>query len=120
MDILFTQEEIAEPVSLLHEYSHPRDDHHGSHAALWLCENGSHLTQSWFNQKIFTILNRDFRGHSPHTGGAIFFTGLGLSEMIIQAISHWSPAAWKIYIQENPRICTEQQLAIIQLHLPPP
>jgi len=42
--------------------------------------------------------------YSARAGGATFFTSLGLSEDIIQAIGRWSSKAWKIYIQDNPSV----------------
>jgi hypothetical protein len=63
------------------------------------------------------ILDRRYGGHSPRTGYTTFLASLGVSESIIQVVSHWSSEAWKIYIRENPAIRVEQQLAAIQLHL---
>ncbi|KAJ7900796.1 hypothetical protein B0H13DRAFT_2336396 [Mycena leptocephala] len=40
-DILFTEQEIADPVSLLHQYVGKRDVLHGARAALFLREDGS-------------------------------------------------------------------------------
>ena len=63
------------------------------------------------------ILNHLFEGHSPQAGGATFYASLGLFEDIIQALGRWSFKAWKIYIQDNPTIYAELQLAAIHLHL---
>jgi hypothetical protein len=46
-------------------------------------------------------------------GYATFLASLGISEMIIQAVGHWSSEAWKIYIWENPAIRFKLQLASI-------
>jgi hypothetical protein len=43
-DILFTSQEIANPVSLLQNYVKLRDAVHGGRAALFIRENGSHPT----------------------------------------------------------------------------
>lgn len=117
-DILFIQQEVANPVTLLREYIALRDHHHGVRAALWLRENGSHPTRSWFDGRFHAIVNRDFGGHSARAGGATFFAGLGLSESIIQALGRWSSSAWKTYIWENPSIRVEQELAAIRLRGP--
>jgi hypothetical protein len=116
-DILFTSQEIANPVSLLQDYVKCRDAVHGGRAALFIRENGSHPTRSWFDAKFFKVLNRSFGGHSPRAGGATFYASLGLSEDIIQALGRWSSKAWKFYIQDNPTIRAELQLAAIRLHL---
>ena len=118
-DILFTRQEVADPVTLLAEYVALRDTRHGAHSALFLREDGSHPTRSWFDSKFLTVLDRRFGGHSPRAGGATFYAGLGVSESIIQALGRWSSAAWKIYIREHPLIRAEQQLAAIRLRLPP-
>jgi hypothetical protein len=114
-DILFTSQTIADPVGLLHMYTMKCDSLHGSRAALWLRQDGSHPTRSWFDKKFFAILSHDFGGHSPRAGGTTFLAALGLSESVIQAIGQWSSAAWKIYIQENPTIHAEQELATVCL-----
>jgi hypothetical protein len=90
-----------------------RDNLHGVHAALFLWEDGSHLTRSWFDSRFFTLLGHDYGGHSPRAGGATFLASLGLSEDVIQAIGQWSSAAWKIYIRDNPTMRAEQQLATL-------
>jgi hypothetical protein len=94
-----------------------RDIVYGGRAALFIYENGSHPTQSWFESKFFTILDCSFGGHSPYTGGATFYTSLGLFKNIIQALSRWSSNTWKIYVYENPTIHAELQLAAIHLCL---
>ncbi|KAF5383038.1 hypothetical protein D9615_004923 [Tricholomella constricta] len=101
-EILFTAQESADPVSLLREYATRRDRIHGSRPALFLREDGSHPTRSWFDRRFFALLGRDFGGHSPRAGGATFYASLGLSEDVIQALGRWSSAAWKIYIRDNP------------------
>lgn len=114
--ILFTWQEVADPVSLLHKYVVLCDGHHGAHTALFLCEDGWNTTHSWFDSKFFAVLGQDYGGHSPHAGGVTFLAGLGLSEEIIQVIGRWSSAAWKIYIRDNPTVWAEQQLVALWAH----
>jgi hypothetical protein len=113
-DILFSSQEIADPVSLLRDYRSRRDAVHGARAALFIRENGSHPTRSWFEKKFFVVLDRSFGGHSPRAGGATFYANLGLSEDIIQALGRWSSEAWKIYIRDNATVRAELQLAAIR------
>ncbi|KAF5368147.1 hypothetical protein D9615_010186 [Tricholomella constricta] len=113
-DILFTAQDVADPVALLLEYVVWRDRLHGSRLALFLREDGSHPTRSWFEKRLFAVLGREFGGHSPRAGGATFYAGLGLSEAVIQALGRWSSAAWKIYIRDNPAVRAEQQLASLR------
>ena len=114
-DVIFTMQDVANPVALLCKYVSWRDRLHGAKSALFLQENGSNPSRSWFDLKFFAILDRRYGGHSPRTGYATFLASLGVSESIIQAVGRWSSDAWKIYIWENPAIRVEQQLAAIRL-----
>ena len=115
-DVLFNRHDIADPVSLLHEYVTLRDQLHGARAALFIREDGSIPTRAWWDKKFFALLDKSFGGHSARAGGATYYASLGLSESIIQAIGRWSSHAWKIYIRDNPTIRAEQQLASLRLH----
>ena len=114
-DILFTPQTIADPVTLLTEYTTSRDIRHGAATSLFLRADGSQPTRSWFDSKLFSFLDRSFGGHSASAGGATFYANLGLTEDVIQAIGRWSSAAWKIYIRDNPTIRAELQLTAIRL-----
>ncbi|KAF9472079.1 hypothetical protein BDN70DRAFT_769442, partial [Pholiota conissans] len=83
-DILHTSQDVADPVALLREYSSLRDLRHHARLALFICENGSLPTRSWFDSRFFALLNREFGGHSARAGRATFYAALGLSEDIIQ------------------------------------
>ena len=115
-DILFAAQDVADPVSLLSEYVTRRDARHGVRRALFLREDGSHPTRSWFEAKLFSFVDRSFGGHSPRAGGATFYAALGLSESIIMALGRWSSKAWKIYIRDNPSVRAALQLAALRRH----
>jgi hypothetical protein len=93
-DVLFTPQDVADPISLLSEYVTIRDLHHGAAASLFLREDGSQPTRSWFEAKFFSVLDRSYGGHSPRAGGATFYVGLGVQDSIVQAIGRWSSEAW--------------------------
>jgi hypothetical protein len=116
-DILHISQDVADPVLLLRMYVSRRDVVHSGRWALFLLENSSHPTRSWFDSKFFTLLSREFGGHSARAGGTTFYASLGLSEDVIQALGRWSSAAWKIYIRDNPTIRAEQQLTSLRLRL---
>lgn len=119
-DILFTSQYFADPTVLLKDYASMRDSLHGCKAALFLRENGAVPTRSWFDSKFFSLLDRQYGGHSCRAGGATFYASLGLSEDIIQALGRWSSQAWKDYIRDNPAIRAELQLSEIRLRLNAP
>jgi hypothetical protein len=62
---------------------------------------------SWFDSKVFSLLDRSFGGHSARAGGTTFYSSLGLSEDVIQAIGWWTSQSWKIYICDNPTVHAE-------------
>jgi hypothetical protein len=112
-DILFSHQDAADPILLLHSFVQIRDKLHGARRALFLREDGSHPTRAWFDSKLFSFVDRSFGGHSPRAGGATFFASLGLSETVIMALGRWSSEAWKIYIRDNPCIRAALQLAAL-------
>lgn len=84
--MLFTEQDIANPVSLLKEYCSARDKLHGARPALFLCEDGSLPTRSWFDSMFYAVVGKEFGGHSCRAGGATFYASLGISESIIMAL----------------------------------
>jgi hypothetical protein len=115
-DILFSSQDIADPVNLLREFNHIRDKIHGARRALFLRVDGSHPTCAWFDSKLFSFVDRSFGGHSARAGGATFYATLGLSESVIMALGRWSSEAWKIYIRDNPCVRAALQLASLHHH----
>ena len=61
-DVIFTTQNIANPVVLLRKYVSWHDHLHGAKMALFLWESGSHPSRSWFDLKPFAILDCHFRG----------------------------------------------------------
>jgi hypothetical protein len=115
-DILFSAQEVADPITLLRDYVQRRDKLHGARRALFLREDGSHPTRAWFDSKLFSLIDRSFGGHSLRAGGATYYASLGLSESIIMALGRWSSEAWKIYIRDNPSVRAALQLAALRRH----
>ena len=115
-DILFSAQQIADPVSFLHEYTLLRDSIHGARKPLFLRKDGSHPTRAWFDSKLFSFVDKSFGGHSARAGGATFYASLGLSESIIMALGRWSSEAWKIYIRDNPSVRAALQLSALHRH----
>ena len=113
--VLFSPQEVADPVDLLQSFVGHHDPIHGAQTALFLCEDGSFPNCVWFDKRFFVLLDHYFGGHSLYAEGATYFSSLSLSENVIQALGHWSSQAWTIYICDNPTIHTELQLACLCL-----
>ena len=113
-DILFSPQEVADPVALLREFTQARDALHGARRPLFIRQDGSHPTRTWFDSKFFSLVDRSFGGHSLRAGGATFYAALGLSETVIMALGRWSSEAWKIYIHDNPCVRAALQLATLR------
>lgn len=113
-EVLLSHQDIVDPVRLLRKYCGKRDKIHGAHPYLFLREDGSLPSRSWFESIFFKLLNRDYGGHSVRAGSATFYASLGVSETIIMAIGRWSSEAWKIYIRDHPTVRAEIQLACLR------
>ena len=113
--VLFSPQEVADPVTLLQSFFCHHNPIHGSQTALFLCEDGSFPNCVWFDKRFFALINHYFGGHSLYARGATYFASLGLSEDVIQALGCWSSQAWTIYIRDNPTIHAELQLACLFL-----
>lgn len=105
---------VANPVALLLKFVLLRDKYHGARAPLFLKSDGSFPTRSWFERRLFTVVDRSFGAHSARAGGATYYAALGLSESTIQALGRWSSSAWKDYVRDNPAVRAELELAAIR------
>ena len=115
-DIWLSNQEFADPVSLLRDYTTQRDSIHGAASPLFLRKDGSPPTRSWFESQFFKIVNREFGGHSLRSGGATFYASLGLSETTIRAAGRWSSKSWKIYVRDNPAVRIQLETAHLLRH----
>ena len=85
-DVHFVLQGITNPVTLLKQHCHQSDSIHGLHAPLFLHENGSHPTHSWFEHRLHNLLPSSYGAHSMRAGGATFYASLGLNKSIIQSL----------------------------------
>lgn len=112
--ILIAQQRIADPHELMHGYISRRDRLHGAVSALFVREDGSLPTRSWFESKLFKVVSRDYGGHSARAGGCTYFASLGVPAPILQAMGRWSSKTFEIYIRDNPTVRLEQELVFIR------
>jgi len=80
---------------------------------LWVQQDGSLPSCSWFTHKLHQFLPHHFSGHSFRAGGATHLAAVGIPNERIQAMGHWTSEAWCSYVRKNPVIL----FAMLCLHL---
>lgn len=91
---------------LLHfqSYLSSRDHLFPLASPLWLTEDGSVPTRSFFISHLRRFFSSDVAGQSMRAGGATFLAETGTPPSIIQAMGRWSSDAFLIYIRKSPAI----------------
>ena len=103
--ILVTRSEsVIDPVLHFRVYLASRDSLMPFHSALWLRENGSIPTQSFFMRRLRLLFNKEIDGQSMRAGGATFLAKKGVPPSLIQARGRWSSDTFLIYIRKNPAL----------------
>lgn len=85
-------------------YLESRDARFRYKPELWLREDGSVPTYSWFRKRLASFFPGDdfIGGQSLRAGGATRLAELGATDDRIQAAGRWSSDAFRIYIRKNP------------------
>ena len=91
-----------DPDSPFRKYLASRDLLFPFHPELWLRENGSIPTRSWFIRHLYEHFPPDVAGHSLRAGGATALAQAGIPPHIIQAIGRWALDTFQIYIRHHP------------------
>ncbi len=91
-----------DPVAVFLRYIEQRDRLFPLFPQLWLRENGSIPTRSWFMHRIRSHFPPEYAGHSLRSGGATALAIAGIPADRIQAIGRWSSDTFQIYIRKNP------------------
>ena len=68
---------------------------------IWLCNNGSMPTCSWFLGCLSTFCPPEIAGQSMHAGGATALAEAGAPGELIQGVGRWSSNAFERYICKN-------------------
>jgi hypothetical protein len=84
------------------KYLASRDSLFPFHPELWLREDGSIPTRSWFIRHLREHFPSDVAGHSLRAGGATALAQAGIPPHIIQAIGRWASDTFQIYIRHHP------------------
>ena len=90
-----------DPVAVFLRYIEQCDRLFPLHPQLWLRENGSVPTRSWFMHRIRSHFPPEY-GHSLRSGGATALALAGVPADRIQTIGRWSSNTFQIYIRKNP------------------
>jgi integrase len=91
-----------DPFAIFLQYLQQRDRRFSLYPQLWLRENGSTPTRSWFLRRIRALFPPEYAGHSLRSGGATALAIAGVPPDRIQAIGRWSSNTFQIYIRKNP------------------
>jgi hypothetical protein len=83
-------------------YLTSRDSKFPLHPALWLRNDGSIPTRSWFLRRLRRFFPTDIAGQSMRCSGATALAQDGVSLDHIQAIGRWASSAFCIYIRQHP------------------
>jgi hypothetical protein len=93
-----------DPHSAFTSYIRRRDAKFPHNPELWLREDGSIPTRSWFMKRLRHLFPGNVGGHSLRAGGATALALAGIPPHIIQAIGRWSSNAFQIYIRQHPMV----------------
>jgi len=83
-------------------YLSSRDERFPLLSPLWLREDGSIPTRSWFTHRLRRFFDSSVGGHSMRAGGATLLAELGTPPHLIQAIGRWKSDAFEAYIRTHP------------------
>src|SRR5258708_3606682 len=100
--IIQSRHSPLDPVSVFSCYLDARDSSFFFLPHLWLRQDGSFPSRSWFTHKLHLFLPKEFSGHSFRAGGATHLAAVGIPNDKIQAMGRWSSEAWRSYVRKNP------------------
>ena len=105
-DSVIIQSRVAplDPVSIFSCYLSVWDSSFPFFPHLWIRQDGSLPSRSWFTRKLHLFLPKHFSGHSFRAGGATHLAAVGIPNEKIQAMGHWSSETWCSYVRKNPVI----------------
>jgi hypothetical protein len=71
---------------------------------LWIRQDGSVPTYSWFTDTLKSILGNDTGGSSMRSGGATWLSANGSPDDAIRRAGRWSSEAYERYVGDHPLI----------------
>ncbi len=113
--VLVHDDSLAGPraVHLFKAYLSSRDRAFPCRAELWLRQNGTIPTRSWFVRRLRAAFHDDssVSGHSMRAGGATALALAGVPGSLIQATGRWSSSSWELYVRKHPVLMQALTLA---------
>jgi hypothetical protein len=100
--IVCRRHDTTDPHRTFVTYLRSRDRLHPYHPQLWLLNDGTAPTPSWFLKRLHEHFPKDFAGQSLRAGGATDLAERGAMPHIIQAAGRWASNAFQVYIRKNP------------------
>jgi hypothetical protein len=83
-------------------YLKSRDSLFPHRAELWLREDGSVPTRSWFLHRLLSYFPHNTAGQSIRAGGATDLASRGFSPNAIMSIGRWLSDDWRKYVRRHP------------------
>jgi hypothetical protein len=85
-------------------YLKSRDSLFPHRTELWLRQNGSVPTRTWFLRRLHSFFPNDIAGQSMHAGGATDLTSCGFTPDTIMLIGRWLSNDWHKYVRCHPTL----------------
>ena len=96
-------DEVHDPHDHFLRYLRSRDERFMLLSPLWVREDGSTPTRSWFTGRLRDSLGTSIGGYSMRAGGATLLAEFGTAPQLIQAAGRWkSEDAWVAYVRKHP------------------
>ena len=90
-----------DPCPLMKRFVTSRDRLFPLHPQLWLRQNGTIPTRSWFLHRLSSFCPSDIAGQSMRAGGATALAEAGAPGELIRGAGRWSSDAFERYIWKN-------------------
>lgn len=100
--IIPANERLYDPQRHFTSYLASRDEKFPLFFALWLREDGTVPTRSWFVRRLRRFFDKSVAGQSMRAGGATLLAELGTAPHLIQATGRWKSESFQLYIRKHP------------------
>lgn len=106
--IVLNDNDALSPHPWISKYLVLRDKIHPWCPELWLREDGSYPSRSWFSTRLRKHFGPNISGHSMRAGGATALAAAGVPDDRIRAMGRWSSDAYQVYIRQHSIILISQ------------